>query len=248
MQNHTLRPVTIKQLNDATQAHSDADFKIDGVEVGSVTIVGQVRNISNLTTFVTYKLDDGTGEVEVKFWPDKDEVPDVDSMDTGVEKPPKREVKVNGYARVMGKLGTFNNRRNVTALVARPITDMNEFHCHFLEATAVHLALTRGDPADKQGAHAGVNAASGNMGGMADGGAAGGGPGGKTLPSMSPLARKMYTVMSTTPQSNEGLHVQQIATEMDVPVSEVLRAGEELINLGQIYTTVDDNTWAILDF
>lgn len=212
-----------------------------------MTIVGQVRNISNLTTFVTYKLDDGTGEVEVKFWPDKDEVPDVDSMDTGVEKPRKQEVKVNGYARVMGKLATFNNRRNVTALVARPITDMNEFHCHFLEATAVHLALTRGNPAGKQ-QQAGAGAVGGDTGGMGDVGVAGAAPGGKTLPSMSPLARKMYTVMSTTPQSNEGLHVQQIATEMGVPVSEVLRAGEELINLGQIYTTVDDNTWAILDF
>lgn len=212
-----------------------------------MTFVGQVRNISNLTTFVTYKLDDGTGEVEVKFWPDKDDVPDVDPMDTGTgtgaEKPPqKQEVRVNGYARVMGKMGTFNNRRNVTALVVRPITDMNEFHCHFLEATAVHLFFTRGPQGGKpEGA--------GAVGGATDGAvAAGGAPGEKALPGMSPMARKMYQVMSSTPQSNEGLHVQQIATEMSVPVSEILRAGEELINLGQIYTTVDDNTWAILDF
>ncbi|KAL1960535.1 hypothetical protein VTO42DRAFT_7114 [Malbranchea cinnamomea] len=245
--NQSLRPVTIKQLNDATQAYPDADFKIDDAEVNTVTFVGQVRNISNLTTFVTYKLDDGTGEIEVKFWPgDKEEVPDVDSMDTGAtDRPKKNEIKVNGYAKVTGSLKTFNNRRSVTAFVVKPITDMNEFHCHFLEATAVHLYFTRVSPPHKrQGAESG--AVSGNAG-TAGGTATGTTHVGKPLPSMSAMARKLYQVMCNAPPSHEGMHVQRLATEMGVPVNEVLKAGEELINLGQIYTTVDDNTWAILD-
>jgi replication factor A2 len=33
---NTLRPVTIKQVIDAQQAHPDAEFRIDGVEVSQV--------------------------------------------------------------------------------------------------------------------------------------------------------------------------------------------------------------------
>lgn len=33
---HSLRPVVIKQLHDATQTHADADWLIDGVEIGQV--------------------------------------------------------------------------------------------------------------------------------------------------------------------------------------------------------------------
>lgn len=33
----TLRPVTIKQIIGADQPHPDADFQIDGVDVGSVS-------------------------------------------------------------------------------------------------------------------------------------------------------------------------------------------------------------------
>ena len=36
--NDTLRPVTIKQLNEASQPHPDADFLIDDVDVGQVRV------------------------------------------------------------------------------------------------------------------------------------------------------------------------------------------------------------------
>lgn len=32
----TLRPLTIKQVLEASQPHPDADFSVDGVELGSV--------------------------------------------------------------------------------------------------------------------------------------------------------------------------------------------------------------------
>jgi replication factor A2 len=210
-----------------------------------------VRNITNLTTFITYKLDDGTGELDVKVWPDKDDPSDMDPMDIidggggGDQQGAaarKNQVVVNGYAKVVGKVASFNNRRNVTAMFVRPITDLNEFHYHFIEATAAHLYFSRGPPGNKQqagGAGAGAGAA---------GGDATTSRGGKVLPSMSPLARKMYETLANTPQSNEGLHVQHLATEIGVPVNDILRAAEELKDLGQIYPTVDENTWAVLDF
>lgn len=35
--NQTIRPVTVKQVNDASQLHPDSDYTIDGVEVGTVS-------------------------------------------------------------------------------------------------------------------------------------------------------------------------------------------------------------------
>jgi len=34
---------------------------------------------------------------------------------------------------------------------------------------------------------------------------------------------------------------------LGMQVSEVLKAGDELVGHGKIYTTIDDNTWAILE-
>jgi replication factor A2 len=33
-----------------------------------------------------------------------------------------------------------------------------------------------------------------------------------------------------------------------MPVNEVFKAGDELLGLGVIYTTVDDETWAVLEY
>ncbi|KAA8570758.1 hypothetical protein EYC84_000153 [Monilinia fructicola] len=72
----TLRPVTIKQILDAVQPHPDADFKIDGSEVTQLSFVGQVHSISTQTTNNTYKVDDGTGLIEVKQWIDNEVEPE----------------------------------------------------------------------------------------------------------------------------------------------------------------------------
>ena len=63
-------PVTVKQLLEATQAHPDAKFKIDDVEVGLITFVGVVRNVSVQSTNATYRIEDGSGIIDVKHWID----------------------------------------------------------------------------------------------------------------------------------------------------------------------------------
>ncbi len=74
------------------------------------------------------------------------------------------------------------------------------------------------------------------------------GQGGKPMPAMSNIARRVYQTLRNTPQSHEGLHVQNLALEMQVDVPEAHKGADELVSLGLIYTTVDDDTWAILDF
>ena len=41
--------------------------------------------------------------------------------------------------------------------------------------------------------------------------------------------------------------MQDIASRSGLEIAEVLKGGDELMNIGMIYTTVDDHTWALLD-
>ncbi|KAJ5097919.1 Nucleic acid-binding OB-fold [Penicillium argentinense] len=241
--NKTLRPVTVKQIADATSPYPEAPYQIDGAEVNNVLFVGQVRNISSQSTNITYKIDDGTGEIEVKKWVDS---ATGDSMDTDEKGPGdgKMEVVLNGYARVFGAIKSFANKRYIGAHSVRPMTNINELHCHLLEATAVHLFFTRGPPG---GAGAGGNAAAGGdavMGGAED---YGGGQN-KALLSVSPLAKKIYHLLKTEPQDDAGMELQHIASKLNLPTMDVARAGEELLNAGIIFSTMNEHTWAILEY
>lgn len=242
----TLRPVTIKQLLDAHHPHPDAEyFVIDGSEATQVTFVGQIRNISTQTTNVTYKLDDGTGIMEVKVWIDAEAYMHEDENAANAKPKPVEQ----GYARVWGRLKAFNNKRHVGANIIRPVQDYNEIQYHLLEATVVHLHFTRGPPEamqqQKGGAAQANGAANGDFG--AQQGQQQQGGGGQLPAGTSMSARKVYTTIKNIPQSHEGLHMQQIATESGLEIGEVIRAGDELVNLGVIYTTVDEHTWALLE-
>lgn len=204
-----------------------------------MTFVGQIRNVSQQATNYTYKLDDGTGTIEVKQWIDPETA-------NGTEDDSKAKLTENAYVRVWGRLKAFNNKRHVGALVIRPVTDFNEVQYHLLEATAVHLYATRGPPAAKGGAEGTGNHAQQNQDtGLGNGAAANGQ---RRLPDgISATARRVFACLNTTPQSNEGLHMHDIASRLNMEVADVHKGGDELLNNGVIYTTVDDLTWAVLE-
>jgi replication factor A2 len=199
--------------------------------------VGQIRNISTQTTNITYKVDDGTGVIEVKQWNDGD-MSIADQMGNSSDLKPK--LIEEGYCRVWGKLKAFNNKKHVGAHVIRPVADYNEINYHLLDATAIHLFFTKG-PIDTGKGQNGTRTNDDS------GGAQQPVSNGQALPSMSAGARKLLQTLKATPQSNEGLHVQVLASQMGTNTSEAQRAAEELISLGLIFTTVDEWTWALLE-
>lgn len=75
----------------------------------------------------------------------------------------------------------------------------------------------------------------------------GGAPTTNRMPNISPGARRVLECLQTTPQNNEGLHVQNIAAVTRLAVPDVLKAGDELLTHSLIFTTVDDSTWALLE-
>jgi len=237
----TLRPLTILQVLTASQPHPDAEFSIEGTEVTQITFVGQIRNISSQATNMTYKLDDGTGTIEVKQWIDAD-APKYNELGDPIAG--KGELKIGEWARVWGRMKAFNNKRHVGAHVIRAVHDKNEISYHLLEATAVHLYFTRGPP-EQFAQTTGAATSAGDPYGQQPVQQANYNQ--QPMPNLSVSARKVIQCLKNTPQNNEGLHMQQIAGALGMGVPEVMKAGDELMSHSLIFTTVDDNTWALLE-
>lgn len=190
-------------------------------------------------TNTTFTLDDGTGTVDAKQWIDTDA-----AEDHAASLPAE-----GSYVHLWGRLKDFNGKRHIACHRIRPVTDFNEVSYHFLEATAVHLFFTRG-PIDPE---AGAVKNEGGNGMFVDSGAGANGnahqSGASKVPSsFSGASKRIYKLMEEMPQSNEGINVHAIAQQLGIPLSEVMKGGDELLQGGQIYTTVDDETWAILEY
>jgi len=146
---HSLRPVTIRQIHDAVQLHTDNEFSFDGVEPTQVVIVAMVISFTIQATNHVYIVHDGTGRIEARQWVDHSEIEDEStySQKTGIED--------NAWVRIIGNVKSFNNKRNIIALSVVPVVkdphsptkDMNEVYYHQLEALYTHLYAKYGpDP------------------------------------------------------------------------------------------------------
>jgi len=71
---------------------------------------------------------------------------------------------------------------------------------------------------------------------------------GKLPAKFSAVGKKVFGLLQSAPQNNEGLHVHNIASQLGIPMNDVWKAGDELLGEGLIYTTVDDETWAVLEY
>lgn len=71
--NQSLLPCTIYQIQTATQLPGEESWRVNGREASQVTVVGMVTSVDAKSTAITYRVDDGTGFIDVKVWPDNDE-------------------------------------------------------------------------------------------------------------------------------------------------------------------------------
>lgn len=62
----------------------------------------------------------------------------------------------------------------------------------------------------------------------------------------SARARKMYQYLNQA-KSNEGTNIHIIARDTGMTVQDAMTAAEELLGNGKVYTTLDDETFALLE-
>ncbi|KAG0494155.1 hypothetical protein HPP92_005149 [Vanilla planifolia] len=66
---HGVIPLTVKQISDAYQSSENkAALAVDGVDAANVVILGLVTNKTEKSTDVSFTLDDGTGRINVIRW------------------------------------------------------------------------------------------------------------------------------------------------------------------------------------
>ncbi|KAJ2851311.1 Replication factor A protein 2 [Coemansia brasiliensis] len=228
--NTTLRPVNIKQLNEAPVTTGDMPVLIDGEELRQITIVGVVRNIVQQPVNITYSVEDGTGKIDVRMW-----LNDNSDGTEGQAQTTDSGIAIGKYVRIYGELKFFNNSRTVSAHKIRPITDHNEITYHGLEVTYVHLCKTRGQPSSLQPANgSAVSApylAGNNMSrpGMLDDG-------------MTPVRSAILEVIKTAPPNPEGVSVSVVQQNLAgrFQISEITNAISWLTSEGHLFNTIDD--------
>lgn len=64
---------------------------------------------------------------------------------------------------------------------------------------------------------------------------------------VSELAREVFVLLWTTPQLISGIGVEFLCTRTGSSESEVCAAVSELLELGLVYCTEDERTWAVAD-
>jgi len=225
-----LRPVTVRQLLDCKPGYNDSDLHLDGQPITQVTFVGQVRSLNPQTTNITYKVDDGTGTIDVKKWIDPEKAGDSES-----------KFGLDTYVRVFGRIQSFNGKLHIGAHHMRAIDDFNEVNYHLLEATYVHLCFTKG-------AGGGGNAAAGHDAGGDSMFVDSGNHNSNKTANCSRAAQRLYDFLSGSEDGTTGVNLNEIVSGTGMAASDVSRAADELLGQGLVYTTVDDETWAILDY
>ncbi|TFK42517.1 hypothetical protein BDQ12DRAFT_278987 [Crucibulum laeve] len=234
---HSLRPLTAAQIIKATQAHTDADWMIDDMEVGQVTIVGQVCSVQAQATNCVYWIDDGTGRVEARHWVDSSNEEDAEKW-SGIED--------GVYIRVTGGLKTFGNKRYINATHMRPVKDAHEIYFHTLEAIHVTLILERGPPlgigqaaqprapANATAITGGTNAYANQSSSVANF---------DEYSHLPALQRSIIRFILEQPHNDEGIHVAAIARAIgtDGDALKISQALDQLMDEGHVFSTIDDS-------
>lgn len=249
--------MTIKQIADWSEPFPGAEVKIDDAPLTQLTIVGQIRKINPQATNITYTLDDGTATIDVKKWVDAER-----AAEDGVGADGQQFAE-DQYVRVWGRLKSFNGKKHVGAHFIRAVEDFNEVNYHLVEAAYVHLYITKGPPVPGQQGQGPADGQQkqqqqqqhGESMFVDDGYGGGGGAGGdgeetpqQKLARAGPSAKRVFAYLNNTPGGNEGVSAHMIANGIGLSTREVFNATDELNQLGLVYTTVDDETFAILEY
>ncbi|KAJ8585599.1 replication protein A, subunit RPA32 [Rhizopogon salebrosus TDB-379] len=235
---HSLRPLTAFQLLNATQAHSDAEWMLDEIELGQVTIVGHVVSIQSQATNNLYWLDDGTGRIEARHW-----------IDSSIEETGLNIITDGSYVRVSGSLKMFGNKRYVNANHIRQVKSPHEIYFHLLEAMSVTLIWEKGPPL-RPGQTASSTVPQGSVARSVAGSSAYAAQSHPVVDNsqfshLPKLQYEIVTFIHNQPANEEGVHVGAIARAIGGTALTISDALDKLMDDGLVFTTIDDSHFQV---
>jgi len=242
-----LLPTTIKQL--ITSPFENDALSIDGVAPDIVKFMGMIESIEEHSTVIAFRVNDGTGTIEIKAYIEKE------SSGT----PKYRDCREGAYVRVAGTMKLYNEERHVLLFDMQVVKDFNEMTHHMLEVVMSHCQNTKGpipgSDADKSAGRGAGTPSHYNMGmgaagrGFSQGGGGGGGGGGGKIYKGGRggvwLRAQVPEAIRGAGQGEEahpGTEVQQYLQHSGVQIGmdQVRKFVHEFQNDGILYGTIDE--------
>ncbi|OIT23690.1 PREDICTED: replication protein A 32 kDa subunit A-like [Nicotiana attenuata] len=229
--NPPLLPLTVKQISQAIQSSDEkSNFVIDGVDVNNVRLVGLAFKKSERVTDVAFTIDDGTGRIECTRW-----------VNDAVDTKEVEEVSDGMYVRVHGHLKGFQGKTQLVIFAIRPITDYNEVATHFLECIYVHHCNRKPQsglsvsapgqtdvPAAVSAPSSGFNSSqlSGHL----------------SIDGLKGIEKAVmdYLEQPSSLSQEKGIHWNEIAQQLKVPLEKIKEAIASLESEGLAYSTIDE--------
>ncbi|KAI0035923.1 hypothetical protein K488DRAFT_76271 [Vararia minispora EC-137] len=224
----------IKQLNEAHQPHTEAPWQIEGKDVGHVSLVAQVVQVKPQATNTVYWLDDSTGRIEARRW-----------RDSGVEteEDPIDNIESNSWVRVTGLMKTYNNKRHLSQVAIRPVTDPNEIWYHLADVIVVTLMSERGAPGQPSQSH--TQAASNGLTASAYTAQSSGNSGNSEYAGLPRVQRAILEWIQAQVPCDEGFHIKVISRSVQATEDEFAQALDQLMENGHVFTTTNDTHVAL---
>lgn len=229
--NPPLLPLTVKQISQAIQSSDEkSNFVVDGVDVNNVRLVGMAFKKSERVTDVAFAIDDGTGRIECTRW-----------VNDAVDTKEVEEVSDGMYVRVHGHLKGFHGKTQLVAFAIRPITDYNEVATHFLECIYVHhcnrkpqISLSVSTPSQTD-VPAAVSAPSSGYNSSQF-------TGNLSIDGLKGIEKIVidYLEQPSSLAQEKGIHQNEIAQQLKVPLEKILEAIASLESEGLVYSTIDE--------
>lgn len=210
----SITPCCVNQL--LTAALAGDVFRVRGIAVSQVSIVGIIRKAERAPNYVLYAIDDMTAKpIAARHW-----------LGRGRAKQELAPCPVGVYAKVLGILRGSEEVKVLEVLQIRVLEDMNEFTAHILETVNAHMMLAKA-----QEAAGGPSApAAPSEVGQATGC-------GEAQPDL--IQEEVLRLIHECPRQ-EGKSVRELQTELgSLSVKAIKEVLEYLMVEGHIYPTVD---------
>lgn len=231
----TLIPVTISMAFKARGDSSGGDESLtlaDGRPLHSVKIVGAVRNVDAQSTNVMYTIEDGTGAIDVKQWYDDNDSNEVTEMR-------KAAIKEGNYITVIGQIKEYDGNKQLIANSVRSLVSGNELTHHLLEVMCSAEKFKRADSIVVPPV---MQMHKNNMG-FNSGSVMGGGVG---VDGDFNKNRVLEILQRYNNESEEGVSIDRCVQELpDMSESEIRAAAELLSEEGQVYSTINENSFKV---
>lgn len=232
--NKSFTSLTIAQIQRAEKMMEteNAEYWLDGRELASINIVGVIREKREDSTKSTFKIDDGTGFIEVTLWHDN----------TDNEAKNRDHLSNEKSVRVFGRLSGFgnNNIRRITAFKIVPVVDSNIITYHMLECMTHHVAAKKGTTASVVG-HGSLGASSASMPLHSAYRPQESAPSG-AHPDLNSEQNSVLAVIAAT-TADEGAAIMEVVASLAGSISEAKT--REIIDWlneeGHIYSTIDED-------